>query len=425
MKRRMARRKGIPMLALGGLLSWVTMGPAVAQQGAVPVAVAQAEMAQVIDEVPITGTVTSPRSARLSVEVDGLVEEVHVEAGDRVEVDAVLVTLGSELARRELERLEAYVRHARVELSDARRRLEEAEALVRQSIPETEVESRRAAVEGARATLAQRRAQLELQSARLERHTLEAPFAGVISRKLTAPGEWVAPGNVLLELVDLAGMEQRNPAELSGGQKQRVAMARALAPSPDILLLDEPMSALDAQLRERLRVQIKQIQQELGITTIYVTHDQEEALAVSDRLAVMRSGRIEQIGTPEQIYHEPDTRSVAALIGDYNFFTGDVVSFGETVTVRLVQPNLDVGTDRRSDPDVGEEIVFCLRPEYLHVGTGQNTIEATVESAEFLGNRTRVHLNWAGTELLARTAEPLEGTVQLGFSPDDARIVGR
>lgn len=202
----MARCRQIRILALGWLLSWVTLGHAVAQQEAVPVAVAQAEMARVIDEVPITGTVTSPRSARLSMEVDGLVEEVHVEAGDRVEADAVLVTLGSELARRELERLEAYVRHARVELADARRRLDEAEALERQSIPETEVESRRAAVEGAKATLAQRRAQRELQSARLERHTLEAPFAGVISRKLTAPGEWVAPGSVLLELVDLADL---------------------------------------------------------------------------------------------------------------------------------------------------------------------------------------------------------------------------
>lgn len=202
----MARCRRIPILALGWLLSTVTLGHAVAQQEAAPVAVAQAEMARVIDEVPITGTVTSPRSARLSMEVDGLVEEVHVEAGDRVEADAVLVTLGSELARRELERLEAYVRHARVELADARRRLNEAEALERQSIPETEVESRQAAVEGARATLAQRRAQRELQSARLERHTLEAPFAGVISRKLTAPGEWVAPGSVLLELVDLADL---------------------------------------------------------------------------------------------------------------------------------------------------------------------------------------------------------------------------
>ena len=130
----------------------------------------------------------------------------------------------------------------------------------------------------------------------------------------------------LLELVDLPDAGPRDPTELSGGQRQRVAVARALAPDPDLLLLDEPMSALDARLRERLRLQIKEIQSELGVTTLYVTHDQEEALAISDRVAVMSDGAIEQVGTPREIYRRPATRFVAAFVGDNNVFEGDVHS---------------------------------------------------------------------------------------------------
>ena len=128
----------------------------------------------------------------------------------------------------------------------------------------------------------------------------------------------------LLALVDLAGMGERSPTELSGGQQQRVALARALAPAPRVLLLDEPMSALDAGLRERLRVELASIQSELGVTAVYVTHDQEEALAVSDRVAVMSEGRIEQVGTPRSVYHQPATRFVAEFVGDNNLFEGRV-----------------------------------------------------------------------------------------------------
>ena len=130
----------------------------------------------------------------------------------------------------------------------------------------------------------------------------------------------------LLELVDLPDAGPRDPSELSGGQRQRVALARALAPGPDLLLLDEPMSALDARLRERLRLQIKEIQSTLGITTLYVTHDQEEALAVSDRVAVMSDGAVEQVGTPRAVYRQPETRFVAEFVGDNNVFEGRVES---------------------------------------------------------------------------------------------------
>jgi len=229
----------------------------------------------------------------------------------------------------------------------------------------------------------------------------------------------------LLELVDLPGMEDREPSELSGGQRQRVAMARALAPGPELLLLDEPMSALDAQLRERLRVQIREIQEQLGITTIYVTHDQEEALAISDRVAVMHDGRLEQIGSPERIYHEPESRFVAEFIGDNNVFTGEVVSAADTLTLRVGAGTFEIQSPAEGTVAPGEEVVFCLRPEDVSVGAGTNSLDATVVSAEFLGDRRRVHLDWAGTELLARTDDPLDGEVTLAFEPGDAHLVSR
>jgi len=246
----------------------------------------------------------------------------------------------------------------------------------------------------------------------------------------------------LLELVDLSGMADRDPDELSGGQQQRVAIARALAPGPDILLLDEPMSALDAQLRERLRVQVKSIQRELGITTIYVTHDQEEALAISDRVAVMHAGSPEQIAPPEAIYRRPKTPFVATFIGDNNVFNGTVLA------VESVAATVDTGTgtfavalgDRTTT--IGEELTFCVRPEQFTLesvadgpeplagdGGGDltaskpNTIRATVESAEFLGETTRLHLDYQGRSLIARTQDPVSGTVTVSFDAADTHIL--
>lgn len=177
------------------------------REEAAPVSVDESRLESVVEEVRVTGTVTSPRSARISAAVGGLVEQVQIEAGDRVEAGTVLVTIDSELARHQLSQLEAAVQQAQADLADARRRLQEAETLQnRQSIAESEVESRRAAAEAAAATLAQRQAEKALQQARLERHTVAAPFSGVVSRKLTASGEWVDPGTALLELVDLANL---------------------------------------------------------------------------------------------------------------------------------------------------------------------------------------------------------------------------
>ncbi|MFU8868433.1 ABC transporter ATP-binding protein [Natronococcus sp.] len=237
----------------------------------------------------------------------------------------------------------------------------------------------------------------------------------------------------LLELVDLEGMQDREPDRLSGGQQQRVAIARALAPGPDVLLLDEPMSALDAQLRERLRIQVKAIQKELGITTIYVTHDQEEALAISDRVAVMRAGTPEQVATPQDIYRRPETRFVAEFVGDNNVLEGIVRSVEERGNGRR-RAELESGpetfaVDLASEVAVGDAVTFCVRPENLQVGaepeasSGRNATTATVRSAEFLGETTRVHLEWGGRELLVRTRDPLSGDVAVGFEPGDPHVV--
>ncbi|MFC7201057.1 ABC transporter ATP-binding protein [Halospeciosus flavus] len=225
----------------------------------------------------------------------------------------------------------------------------------------------------------------------------------------------------LLDLVDLSGMGERDPRELSGGQRQRVALARALAPEPALLLLDEPMSALDARLRERLRVQVKEIQQDLDITTLYVTHDQTEALAISDRIAVMHDGRVEQVGTPEEVYREPATRFVADFVGDNNLFEGDVVN-----TPHETEGSVVAVDDRefRVPGDHDGRVTVCLRPEHLVLGERENTLDATVESVEFLGDAYRLHCDWRGREVLVKTdTEPGRETVTLGFDSNDAWVL--
>jgi len=247
----------------------------------------------------------------------------------------------------------------------------------------------------------------------------------------------------LLALVDLPDAADRDPERLSGGQRQRVAMARALAPGPDILLLDEPMSALDAQLRERLRVQVRQIQSKLGITTVYVTHDQEEALAISDRVAVMRDGTPEQVAPPRTVYRKPSSRFVAEFVGDNNVFAGRVTAVdapasdesddgaartaaidvgGETLRVALGGDG--VATEGGDDVAVGDRLTACVRPEYLRIGAGESRLTATVESAEFLGETTRVTLDWGGRDVVVRTRDPLSGEVAVGFDPADAHVIG-
>ncbi|WP_257300735.1 ABC transporter ATP-binding protein [Haloarchaeobius sp. FL176] len=226
----------------------------------------------------------------------------------------------------------------------------------------------------------------------------------------------------LLSLVDLEGFGDRDPTELSGGQQQRVSLARALAPEPDVLLLDEPMSALDARLREELRREVRRIQTELGITTVYVTHDQEEALAVSDRVAVMHDGRVEQVGTPREVYREPASRFVASFVGENNLFDGERVDGG----VRVDGSTFTVEGLDAAGPDTGGHATLCVRPEHLRRDAAENRFAVTVEQSEFLGEATRVHCDWNDRTVVWRTdsAVPERGAeVTLGFASDDGQLL--
>jgi iron(III) transport system ATP-binding protein len=189
----------------------------------------------------------------------------------------------------------------------------------------------------------------------------------------------------LLELVGLEGQDQKYPAQLSGGQQQRVALARALATWPGLLLLDEPLSALDAKVRIYLRHEVRQLQRHLGITTIMVTHDQEEALTMADRIVVMDDGVIVQVGTPIDIYRSPATPFVADFVGTMNFLPGIVLG---PRRVRLGGIDIDCADDLNGLPQ-GSAVNLCIRPEDLTVqangGDAKNAILAHVDDLEFLG----------------------------------------
>ncbi|WP_247730455.1 ABC transporter ATP-binding protein [Halovivax limisalsi] len=248
----------------------------------------------------------------------------------------------------------------------------------------------------------------------------------------------------LLSLVDLDGLGDREPDQLSGGQQQRVALARALAPEPSLLLLDEPMSALDARLRESLRRQVKHIQSDLGITTVYVTHDQAEALAISDRLAVMRDGRIEQIGTPREVYRTPATRFVASFVGDNTVFDGEIVD-GHIQGSSPAGTEVAVG-DRTFEladvPANADRVTFCVRSDALSPSVDRNQLRITVETTEFLGDRVRVHGRWDGRSIVVTLDDWVEygrtgddetvgearnagDELLIGFEPTDAHVIDR
>ncbi|GLK72361.1 putative 2-aminoethylphosphonate ABC transporter ATP-binding protein [Ancylobacter dichloromethanicus] len=198
--------------------------------------------------------------------------------------------------------------------------------------------------------------------------------------------------NELLELIDLKGSERKYPAQLSGGQQQRVALARAIAPSPRLLLLDEPLSALDAKVRVHLRQQIRDLQRRLGLTTIMVTHDQEEALSMADRVVAMRDGEVEQIGTPTEIYHTPRSLFVAGFVGKMNILPGHV-SEGRLTVGSLAFP-IPAPYDT---PENQGDVIACLRPEQIRLrtlagGAPGDTLPGQVTHLEFLGSFWRASL---------------------------------
>ena len=276
----------------------------------------------------------------------------------------------------------------------------------------------------------------------------------------------------MLELVQLEGYEKRKPSELSGGQKQRVAIARALVNNPKVLLLDEPLGALDLQLRRAMQIELKHLQKKLGITFIYITHDQEEAINMSDRIAVMRDGRIEQIGTPDEIYNHPKTSYVATFVGNANILHGvaesiqgenAIVKIGnDRVIVKLETSQQDTGDTRAKQYlAAGEKVTLAVRSENIllqetavigdtgtdhrdtvdisvaggisdiHDANSISGLQATVTEKNFAGGQLRVTLKLSdGTQLIASRygidASVAEGqTVRCSFLPTDAVLVDR
>lgn len=220
---------------------------------------------------------------------------------------------------------------------------------------------------------------------------------GLEMRKIS-PEEITQRVKDALDLVELEGLEDRTPDQLSGGQQQRVALARALVIEPDVLLLDEPLSNLDAKLRVEMRKEIKNLQRKLGITTIYVTHDQKEALAVSDRLAVMNRGKIEQVGNPLDIYGNPKNRFVANFIGLINLFQGTVEQSSKvSMSIKTVE-GLELVVNPIQGVKKGTEVLLAVRPEKIEIHphgvatTADTMLEGTIEGIEYVGDLSRYNI---------------------------------
>lgn len=234
----------------------------------------------------------------------------------------------------------------------------------------------------------------------------------------------------MLELVQLPGYEKRKPSELSGGQKQRVAIARALVNNPKVLLLDEPLGALDLQLRRAMQIELKRLQKKLGITFVYITHDQEEAINMSDRIAVMNEGRFEQIGSPDEIYNHPRTSYVATFVGNANILKGRAAGT-ENGCVLVELPGGIMPVDAAGEEvKEGEEVTLAVRSENIRLDGGCG-LEAEVAEKSFAGGLLRVVLKLSdGTEVIA-SRYGIDAAVQpgekvcLSFEAGDAVLVDR
>ncbi len=235
----------------------------------------------------------------------------------------------------------------------------------------------------------------------------------------------------MLRLIKLPTLGDRYPYQLSGGQQQRVALARALAIKPQVLLLDEPLSALDAKIRVSLREEIRAVQRDLGITTIYVTHDQEEALSMSDRIVVMSEGRIEQVGTPFEIYNFPRTRFVASFVGTLNILKGRVI---DARSGRLAIDGQEIVAARGiANARAGEIRSVALRPEAVSLearGGERNAMRGTIEEVSFLGAVVRVRVRFRENAISLDTFNnpsvppPQRGAqVEVSFSRDDLLVL--
>lgn len=232
-----------------------------------------------------------------------------------------------------------------------------------------------------------------------------------------------------LELVRMTGLEKRLPSQLSGGQQQRIALARALVIEPDVLLLDEPLSNLDAKLRVEMRTEIRKIQRRLKITSIYVTHDQEEALSISDRIAIIRNGAIQQVDYPKQIYTNPKNAFVADFIGQCSFIYGTVTDINQYIVIET-----DVGINLRalkaSDLKVGESVLCAVRPENFLIKKPEeeyNSLECEVLNVLFLGKTNRVYAKIGDLNILAELPTYVDvdvgETISLYFLVDETTVL--
>ena len=240
----------------------------------------------------------------------------------------------------------------------------------------------------------------------------------------------------MLELVQMSALRDRKTDQISGGQQQRVALARALAPKPRVLLLDEPLSALDYKLRKGMQLELKRLQHETGITFIFVTHDQEEALTMSDRIAVMRSGEILQVGTPHEIYDHPQKRFVADFIGDTNFLDAEVVSAAGSGRALTLGNGVNIETNSIADADAetGTTVTVALRPEQCRLvnpGTS-GALQGSINDVVYSGTDTHFHITLdSGAAFVVRTQNNRAGEeswtegsgVGIQFAPDAVQVL--
>ena len=227
----------------------------------------------------------------------------------------------------------------------------------------------------------------------------------------------------VLELVELTGYENRAPNQLSGGQQQRVALARALIMEPKVLLMDEPLSNLDAKLREQMRTEIRRIQQRLGITSVYVTHDQIEAMTLSDQVVVMNAGRIEQIGSPSDVYRKPQTRFVADFIGRANFVQGTVRDRRDGQLVLDALGATLMALAPTSEIHAGETVTLVVRPEMVEIDSPQAHTEGIVRRAAYLGNVIEYDVEVGGQLLALAERDPRRVTIHPEGQPVKVRFL--
>ena len=245
-----------------------------------------------------------------------------------------------------------------------------------------------------------------------------------------------------LSLIELSEFGHRYPKQLSGGQQQRVALARALVFKPPILLMDEPLGALDKNLRETMQLEIKRIQERLNITTIYVTHDQSEALTMSDRIVVMNNGRVEQVGTPEDLYENPNNRFVAGFIGESNFLEGQVTCLEGDAVYAVTDEQVEFKALKMKETSVGDRICAALRPERIGFATKTEipsdwvTVDSVIEEEIYIGELSRYEVRISDNQVIsikysnrtARTQKDLDiyhrgNRVKIAWNWRDAKVV--